>query len=645
MKLDFERINYFRRQNGLSVIGLCKLIGISRTTLWKWGNGKLPPSEKLVQKMAKVLNVSLSEISDIKEPVPISQKNLSDVVDSWLTLADLNTRGHQEEIGNILDSIKNLNNKLNQAVVIIKALLDTMETMFYIKDSRLKYLTANVSFLNNVSFNPEDRVLGKDDFVFFSQDEARENTEEDRVVLQSGQPILRQERLLPGCRKTKWGIVSKIPVFDSDNKIVGIVGTFIDITERKKSEGNFKFIEQCLNSTSQIIIIADGIKNQFVYISKRSFEAISGYSVNDIYKAGNAETTLRQICHPEDFYKFSIVVNWPETHTFEWRMICSDKKIKWIRMTVSLIEDESSNGMHFIWICIDITEEKEKELRKIKFSTFLQNELLEFAPQVLWTANINRITKPQFYELSKIKEKITKAEKILIKKNQYITIVDQKKYIHLTKESFEKISCYSINQLCRLNRQETLNTFCHPDDIPKHIINIKWPDTQTYEWRMVTAENEIRWIRTTKTHITDTSNKFLYSISTSIDITDIKNNKLNKIPQKQIMQNKTLKSLIYLLWPYAKLQKNLSFIYLSDEIQAITGYPKADFTEEKRPIQSIIHPDYLDKFYNLQETKPTSGFEFKVITSQDKIVDMKTSVLSKETEDGETLYYGKAELV
>ena len=168
-----------------------------------------------------------------------------------------------------------------------------MQTMFYIKDSRLKYLTANVSFLNNVSYNPEDRVLDKDDFVFFSQDEARENSEEDRKILQSGQPILRQERLLPGCRKTKWGIVSKIPVFDSENKIVGIIGTFIDITERKKSEGNFKFIEQCLNSTSQIIIIADGIKNQFVYISKGSFETISGYFVNDIYKVGNAENNTQ----------------------------------------------------------------------------------------------------------------------------------------------------------------------------------------------------------------------------------------------------------------------------------------------------------------------------------------------------------------
>ena len=290
------------------------------------------------------------------------------------------------------------------------------------------------------------------------------------------------------------------------------------------------------------------------------------------------KTTLRQICHPEDFYKFSIVVNWPETHTFEWRMICSNKKIKWIRMTVSLIEDESSNGMHFIWICTDITKEKEKELKKIKFSTLLQNELLKFAPQILWAADISRITKPQFYELRKIKEIITKAEKVLITKNQYITIVDQKKYIYLTKESFEKISCYPINQLCRLNRQEALNTFCHSDDTSKHIINIKWPDTQTYEWRMVTAKNEIKWIRTTKTHITDTSNKFLYSISISIDITDIKNNKLNKIPQKQIMQNKTLKSLIYLLWPICRTPKEF-----------IIQLPKRRNSNNNRLFKSRLH--------------------------------------------------------
>ena len=645
MKLDLNKVNFFRKKNGLSILGLCQLTGISRTTLWKWENDKLVPSKKHIQKICKVLNVSISEISDIEEPAPISQKNLSDVIDSWLTLADLNSVGHQEEINNILDSIKNLNNKLNQSVVIIKALLDTMETMFYIKDSRLKYLTANVSFLKNVSYDPENKVLGKDDFVFFSQEEARENTEEDRNVLHTGEPILRQERPLPGCRKTKWGIVSKLPVFDSGNKIVGIIGTFIDITQRKKSEGNFRFIEQCLNSTSQIIIIADGINNHFVYISKRSFEAISGYSAETAFKEEVA-SILKKICHPDDIHKFYVVVNWPETYTCEWRMICADKTIKWIKMTVSHIWNDSNKTLHLIWTCVDITDEKNMEYQRIKYNNSLQEELLSFSPQILWTAKIAEIVKSQFYKLTAINEKISHIEQKLIKKNQYITVVDLSKYLYITKESFEGISGCSVDQLYGLSKQDALNSFCHPGDITKHTINVKWPETQTYEWRIVRPDNQIRWIRTTKTHVTNTTNQFLYSISLSIDITDLKNNTGQIVQAKQFMQNKILKSLINYLWPYSELKQNLSFIHISNEIELLTGFSKSMFTQNERPIQSVIHSDYIEGFNSLLKTPQIpADLKFKIITSEDKIVDMKTSVFSKKIENGETLYYGKAELL
>ena len=641
MKLNFEMIDYLRKKNGLSIMGLCQLAGISRTTLWKWQNKKLVPSEKLARKMANVLNASLSEISDTKESTQISQKSLSDVVDSWLTLTDLNTKGHQEEISGVLDSIKNLNNKLNQSVVIIKALLDTMETMFYIKDSKLKYLTANVSFLNNTSYDPAETVLGKDDFVFFSQEEARRNTKEDKNVLMSGQAILREERPLPGCRKTKWGIVSKFPVFDSEKKIVGVIGTFVDITERKKSEDNFKFIEQCLNSTSQIIIIADGTNNRFVYISKKSFETISGYSVDYIYETGNAETTLKAICYPEDIHKFSVVVNWPETHTFEWRMICSDKSIKWIRTTVSQIQNDTSEDLHLIWTCVDISEEKEIETQRVNYSKYLQRELISFSPKILWTAKIAKVTKPQFYALNNIHDRLSKLEDIQLYKRQYVTIVDQSKYIYIKKEAFEDISDYSVDQLYKLNRQEALNLFCHPNDISKHVINIKWPKTYTFEWRMITKNNDTRRIRTTKTHITNTSNQFLYSISSSVDITDAKNNKF----QGDSSHNEAIESLINLLWPYSDLKENISFIHLSNEIELITGYPKSIFTQNMRPIQSIIHPSYHDKLKACLESKePQLDLKFKIITSEGKITEIKTSAFSKEAEDGDTLYYGEAEL-
>ncbi|HBM15770.1 MAG TPA: hypothetical protein DD381_05420 [Lentisphaeria bacterium] len=58
----------------------------------------------------------------------------------------------------------------------------------------------------------------------------------DKEVLTTGKSILDKEDYIPGNRKTKWGIMSKIPILDLDGKIEGLLGFFVDITDRKKAE-------------------------------------------------------------------------------------------------------------------------------------------------------------------------------------------------------------------------------------------------------------------------------------------------------------------------------------------------------------------------------------------------------------------------
>ena len=41
---------------------------------------------------------------------------------------------------------------------------------------------------------------------------------------------------IPGTRKKGWGLISKIPILDLKGNIAGIVGTIVNITERKIAE-------------------------------------------------------------------------------------------------------------------------------------------------------------------------------------------------------------------------------------------------------------------------------------------------------------------------------------------------------------------------------------------------------------------------
>ena len=374
MKLDFKQINKLRAEKGYSVTGLCKLVGISRTTLWKWEHQDLTPTESSVKKLSEILDVSVSDISDIQEPAPISQNNLSDIVDSWLTLTDVNDKGHRKEIKGVIDVIKNLDNKLNQSVFIMKALLDSMETMFYIKDKKLKYLTANSVFLENVSFDTKTNVKGKDDFTFFSQQEAKENTEQDRYVLETGKPILRKEMLIPGCRKKKWGLISKLPAFDKDNKIVGIVGTFVDITERKQSEETRELLEKILDTVPIVINIFDDKAKKVVYGNKEADRVFKEqrkfysretvlHNFNDLF------TTLR---NKETVF--------PKRSVYEFRK--PDGETNWRENITSAMEYQDKN--YFLRIARDYTDMKkvqaENELYREMFNEFsLEDQVISWA--------------------------------------------------------------------------------------------------------------------------------------------------------------------------------------------------------------------------------------------------------------------------
>jgi transcriptional regulator with XRE-family HTH domain len=155
MKINYEKIEIIRKNRGLSINGLCKLIGISRSTFWKWQNEVFSAPETKIRKLAEILKISVSEISDLNETISKSEKHFSEIVDSWLSLSDMDNTERQNTVNHLLNGISRLNKDLSQSAIIIKALLSSLETMFYIKDSNLNYVTVSESFLKTLNVNAD----------------------------------------------------------------------------------------------------------------------------------------------------------------------------------------------------------------------------------------------------------------------------------------------------------------------------------------------------------------------------------------------------------------------------------------------------------------------------------------------------------
>jgi PAS domain S-box-containing protein len=112
-------------------------------------------------------------------------------------------------------------------------LLDYLpEVYFYCKDASSRFVTVNRTFLQIVTADREEDVIGKRDYDFFPTDLAEQYVAEDRRVMHRRVPIPNQAWLVPDRQGSlRWYLSSKSPLFDASGAVIGIAGVMRDYTK------------------------------------------------------------------------------------------------------------------------------------------------------------------------------------------------------------------------------------------------------------------------------------------------------------------------------------------------------------------------------------------------------------------------------
>jgi PAS domain S-box-containing protein len=165
-----------------------------------------------------------------------------------------------------------------------KALLSSTPAFVYLKDNKLNYLTANDAFCKTVGF-PVENIKGDNDFDFFPEKEAKKFRSDDLLVMETGKPVYNLEETYTTSEgENGWALTSKVPYFDSEGNVIGIVGSSLDITERKQMYENLykseKEKEVILNSTSEQITYQD-LDYNIIWCNKAAAKHL-GLDYNDI---------------------------------------------------------------------------------------------------------------------------------------------------------------------------------------------------------------------------------------------------------------------------------------------------------------------------------------------------------------------------
>ena len=126
---------------------------------------------------------------------------------------------------------------LRAAYQILDGVINAIPARVFWKDRDLVYLGCNANFARDAGFTDAKEIIGKDEYQMGWLDQAELYRSDDRNVIETGcaKLLIEEPQTDPegNCRTL---LTSKLPMRGPDGEICGIIGTYMDITERKLLE-------------------------------------------------------------------------------------------------------------------------------------------------------------------------------------------------------------------------------------------------------------------------------------------------------------------------------------------------------------------------------------------------------------------------
>ena len=192
---------------------------------------------------------------------------------------------------------------------MLQLVMDNIPQHIFWKDQDSVYLGCNKNFAEDAGMNDPADIVGKTDYEMpWKKEEADFFRDYDRRVMNEDTPILHIiEPQLQADGREAWLETNKIPLHDAQGKVVGILGTYEDITERRlvevEKENARKALEEVYKRERRIaetlqrsflpdrIPVLEGYQLAQAYYPALSEAAIGG-DVYDIFKLPNGKVGM-----------------------------------------------------------------------------------------------------------------------------------------------------------------------------------------------------------------------------------------------------------------------------------------------------------------------------------------------------------------
>lgn len=211
---------------------------------------------------------------------------------------------------------------------ILRKVLDNIPINVFWKDTSSKFLGCNAISLKEMGLENERELIGKSDIDFYDKNDADKYRADEETIIQSGKPKLNYQESHIKNGKKRCYVSNKLPFFDENNEVIGIVGTSEDISERKR-------IQMELEKLSGELKVQNDTKNKF-------FSIVSHDLINPIAGIIGFSELLKENSedlHPEKIKSFATIINKSANFT----LALLHDLLEWSRVQIGSIEAEKED--------------------------------------------------------------------------------------------------------------------------------------------------------------------------------------------------------------------------------------------------------------------------------------------------------------
>ncbi len=254
---------------------------------------------------------------------------------------------------------------------LLQRIFDNVPQAIFWKDRQSTYLGCNQLFANYAGLQSPEDVIGKTDYELpWLPEETESYLRTDREVMESAQDqlhIIDQQH--PANGDELWVETSKVPLEDAAGEVVGVLGTYEDITQRKIIEEALHYSEarfRAVFEQSSVGIALINETGQFLQVNA-AYAAITGYSSEALLQVG-----FHMVTYPDDQEQSrrgieSLLSGEQGSLSIEKRYLCKNGELRWVNLSLCPMLVRNGKTLNFLTaMVVDITARKQAEQELIK---------------------------------------------------------------------------------------------------------------------------------------------------------------------------------------------------------------------------------------------------------------------------------------